>query len=266
MTMLRIFAAAAAAIAITGTALAADPARKPERHDWGFSGPFGMFDRAALQRGFQVYQEVCAACHGLRQLSFRHLGDDGGPFHDPAYPNPNDNPVVRYIAARYMIEDGPDDVGDMFEREGVPADRFPSPYPNDAAARASNGGALPPDLSVIVSARAGGADYIRSLLLGYDYDPPEGFSVEPPMRYNAYFPGERIMMANPLVEGMVTYADGTEASVEQMANDVTEFLAWASDPKLEQRRRIGGMTLIFLFVFAGLLWFSYKQVWRNVAH
>lgn len=257
-------------------------AHEPEPHDWSWEGIFGTFDRQELQRGFQVYQEVCSACHALEQMSFRNLGEGDGPFTcfpDPnasheddghhaeplCYDNPNDNPVVRQIASAYIITDGPDDFGDMFERAGVPADRFPSVYANEQQARAANGGAYPPDLSLIVKARSGGAEYVRSLLLGY-HEAPEGVTVRPGLYYNEYFPGGLIAMPPQLSEGMVTYADGTEATPEQMAHDVTAFLAWASDPHRVDRNRMGLMVLIYLFIFAVLLWFAYKQVWSRVEH
>ena len=270
---------------LTAAPAAAAPgeAHEPENHAWTFEGPFGTFERTQLQRGFQVFQEVCASCHALEHITFRNLGEGTGPFTcfpDPnahheeegghhaeplCYDNPNDNPVVRQIASAYMIEDGPDDAGDMFERAGTPADNWPSPFANEQQARASNGGAYPPDLSLIVKARAGGADYVRAILLGY-HEAPEGVTMRSGLHYNEYFPGGQIAMAQPLSDGIVTYADDTEATTEQMAEDVVTFLAWASDPHLVERNRTGLMVLIYLFVFAVLLWFAYKQVWSRVEH
>ena len=264
--MMRLLTAAALGLAVSTGAMAAGEYRKPEEHTWAFEGPFGTFDRAALQRGFQVYQQVCAACHGLQHLAIRHLGEEGGPFYDPEFPNPNDNPVIRAIAAEYFVEDGPDEFGDMFEREGRPSDRFPYPYANEQQGRAANGGAYPPDLSVIVKARKGGPEYIRSLLLGYDEEPPADLDVRPGSYYNPYMSGQIIAMPQILFEGSVEYADGTEATVEQMATDITAFLAWTAEPHMEARKRLGLVVMIYLTILAGLLWLSYKRIWARVEH
>ncbi|MGP1276318.1 MAG: cytochrome c1 [Caulobacterales bacterium] len=261
-----LFIAATGALAAVGLASAAGEYRKPEDYRFSFEGPFSTFDRAAVQRGFYVFNQVCAACHSMEHLAFRHLGQPGGPFHDPDYPNPNDNPVVRAIAAEYIIQDGPDDIGDMFERPGRPADRFPSPYANEAQGRAANNGAYPPDLSVITRARHYGAPYVRSLMMGYGEEPPEGVTVGAGLYYNPYFPGGLIAMPPQLQDGLLTYNDGTEATVEQMATDVTEFLAWASDPHMEQRKSLGLMVLIYLVILCGLLFATYRQIWSKVAH
>jgi cytochrome c1 len=275
--MKRFLTTLAALAAVSAPALAAEGEYlPPEPHDWSWEGPFGQFDDAELQRGFLVYQQVCASCHGMDLLSFRNLGQPGGPFEripDPAhegeyltYPNPNDNPVVMQIASEYIITDGPNDVGDMFERPGIPADRFPNPYANPQQAAASNGGAVPPDFSVIVKARSGGAEYIRSLLLGYTDDVPYDVELLPGQHYNEYFPGGVIAMANPLSDGIVAYTDGSPETVEQYAHDVTAFLTWASEPHMEQRKRMGLAVMIFLLIFAILLWLAYRQVWANVKH
>ncbi|MEE2526454.1 cytochrome c1 [Hyphobacterium sp. HN65] len=275
--MKRFITALAALAAVSAPALAAEgEAHAPEPHDWSWEGPFGQFDDAELQRGFLVYQQVCASCHGLDQLSFRNLGQPGGPFElipDPehegeylSWANPNDNPVVMAIAGEYMIMDGPDDAGDMFERAGVPADRFPNPFANPQQAAASNGGAIPPDLSVIVKARAGGAEYLRSLLLGYSDEIPYDVELLPGQHYNEYFPGGVLAMAAPLSDGIVSYPDGSPETVEQYAHDVTAFLAWAAEPHMENRKRMGLAVIIFLLIFAGLLWLAYRQVWSNVKH
>ncbi|MCC5996944.1 MAG: cytochrome c1 [Oceanicaulis sp.] len=272
-TVSRLLAAAAAVMLVAApAALGAGKYRSPEQHAWSFDGPFGEFDRQAVQRGFQVYQEVCAACHGIKHLSIRHLGQPGGPFEEVEingqlmrYDNPNDNPVVAAIAAQYTVADI-DDIGEPIERPGRPADRFPYPYANEAQGRAANGGAYPPDLSVIVKARHYGANYIRSLLLGYDEEAPEDVDVRPGNYYNPYMPGMLIAMPPQLQEGMIEYADGTEATVEQMANDVTHFLAWAADPHMEARKSMGMMVMIYLFGLAILLYLSYRQVWSRVKH
>tara|TARA_R110000868_G_scaffold58183_15_gene179929 strand:- start:21393 stop:22202 length:810 start_codon:yes stop_codon:yes gene_type:complete len=267
MKMTRIVVAAVAVLGLSGLAWASTAGqRAPEHHHWHHAGPFGTFDQNALQRGLQIYQEVCASCHSLDLIHFRNLGEPGGPFGSAEFPNANDNEIVRQIAESYMIEDGPDDAGDMFERPGVSSDSFPSPFANERQARGSNGGALPPDLSLIVKARSHGADYIRSLLLGFDEEVPHDMHLAPGQHYNPYFPGGAIAMAPPLSEGIVTYADGTEATMEQMSEDIVTFLTWAGDPHMEARKQLGWMVLIFLFVFAILVYAAYRQVWANVKH
>ncbi|XBQ15095.1 MAG: cytochrome c1 [Oceanicaulis sp.] len=263
----RLLLAVAGAAAIAApVAWAAGEYKKPREHTWEFEGPFGTFDRASMQRGFQIYQQVCSACHGLAQLDFRHLGSEGGPFYMEEYPNPNDNPMVRAIAAEYMVEDGPDEWGDMFERPGRPSDDFPYPYENVQQGRAANGGAYPPDLSVITKARKGGPEYIYSLLLGYDYEVPADVEVRPGNYYNPYFPGGLLAMPPQLYPDLVVFEDGTEATPEQMAHDVVQFLTWAAEPHMEARKRMGLMVMIYLLILAGLLYASYRQVWSRVKH
>lgn len=265
-------AALAGLVALLAAGLATLPARAaedalaPEHHHWHFDGPFGVYDKAALQRGYQVYREVCANCHAMEFLNFRHLGDAGGPFYDPEFPNPNDNPVIKALAAEFKVEEIDPETGDLKERNARPSDAFPKPYPNEAAARAGNGGALPPDLSVMIKARAHGPDYVRALLIGYGRTPPPDVKVEPPLYYNPWFAGEKIAMKAPLTPDQVTYSDATPASVEQMAEDVVEFLAWASDPHANERKRLGFITIAFLSLLAVLFWLSYRQVWRGVKH
>ncbi len=264
---LRTLAAVAAIgfVAAAAPALAQEEATEPDHHHWHFSGPFGTFDRAALQRGYQVYREVCASCHSMKFMSFRNLGQEGGPFFDEAYPNPNDNPSVKALAAQFIVMDGPDDTGSNFERPGRTSDPLPVPFPNDAFARLANGGALPPDLSVIVKARHHGSDYVMSLLTGYR-TPPADVIVPPGMHYNPWFAGHQIRMAAPLPEGRVQYADGTEATTEQMAADVVEYLTWAAEPHAEARKRTGLAVLAYLSILTLLLWFAYKAVWKGVKH
>ena len=272
----RILVAAAGALAITTPTLAAGDAYEPKEHTWAFEGPFGTFDRAAVRRGFQVYQNVCAACHGLRLLSIRNLGEKNGPFRvmpDPEhegetieFTNPNDNPYLRAIAAEYIISDGPDEFGDMFERPGRPSDRFPSPYANEQMARSANGGAYPPDFSVLVKARSGGPEYIYSLLLGYDYEDPHAEDTPAGQYYNPYFPGGYLAMPPQLVDGLVSYEGDVEATKEQMAHDVVAFMTWAAEPKMEERKQLGLMVMFYLFIFAILMWFAYRAVWSNVEH
>jgi ubiquinol-cytochrome c reductase cytochrome c1 subunit len=225
----------------------------PDRK-FSFDGIFGTYDRASAQRGFQVYKEVCAACHGMRLVAYRNLRDLGLT-----------EAQVAGIASQFEIKDGPNDEGQMFERPGRPADRFRSPFPNDAAARAANNGALPPDLSVMAKARAGGADYLFALLTGY-VDPPAGVTVMDGMHYNAYFPGHQIAMGAPLNPDQVEYADGTSATVEQMAHDVSTFLQWAAEPELEQRRALGVKIIIFLTILAGLTYAVKRKIWADVEH
>ena len=254
--------------------LAAGEAPQPTMQKWSFSGPFGTFDRAQLQRGFKVYREVCQNCHGLNLLSFRNLAEAGGPGFSPAQ--------AAAVAAEYKIKDGPNDSGDMFERPGRVADRFPSPFPNENAARASNGGAYPPDLSVMAKARTyergfpwfvldvlpflqyqeQGPDYLAALIKGYG-QPPAGMTMPAGMTYNKYFPGHMIGMPQPIQDGQITYDDGTKGTIDQYAKDVTAFLMWAAEPHMEARKRIGIQVMIFLIVFAGLLYFTKKKVWAN---
>ncbi|NWG23097.1 MAG: cytochrome c1 [Pseudorhodoplanes sp.] len=254
-------------------AQAAGETEHPPRVKWSFAGPFGLYDRAQLQRGFKVYREVCQACHSLSLLSFRNLAEPGGPGFTEAQ--------ARVIAEEYRVQDGPNDAGEMFERPGRLADRFPKPFPNDNAARAANGGALPPDMSVIAKARTyergfpwflfdivtqfqeQGPDYIVALMNGYE-DPPQGFQLPPGSHYNKYFPGHAIGMPKPLSDGQVTYDDGAPQTVDQYAKDVTAFLMWAAEPHMEARKRIGFQVMIFLLVFAGLMYFTKKKVWADV--
>ena len=233
-------------------ARAASDAVEPPSQDWSFSGVFGTYDRAELQRGFQVYKDVCAACHSLDYIAFRNLADLG--FSELE---------IKAIAAEYEVPDAPDENGEVLMRAAIPSDRFPAPFENDNAARASNSGALPPDLSLIVEARAGGADYIHAVVVGYS-DPPTDVEVGEGMSYNSYFPGGQIAMPPPLFEDGVTYDDGTAATVEQQARDVTAFLAWASEPNMEERKRMGVMTLLFLVVMTGLLYLSKRKIWSDV--
>lgn len=244
-------AATALAAALAGPAVAAEGAGI-EAQDWSFGGIFGTFDRASLQRGLQVYQNVCASCHGLKHVAYRNLGDLGYT-----------DPEVKAIAAEKQVTDGPNDEGEMFERPAKPSDRFVSPFANDAAGRAANGGALPPDLSLIVDARKGGADYVYAVLTGYK-EAPAGVTVPDGMHYNAGFPGNQIAMPPPLFADGVTFGDSTPATIAQQAKDVTAFLAWASEPNLEQRKRAGVMTILFLLVFTGLLYATKRKIWAAV--
>lgn len=254
---------------LTGTANAASKVKSDyemEHVHWHFKGMRGTYDRAAMQRGFQVYREVCASCHQLEHVAFRHLGDKGGPYYDEDFKNPNDNPFVKSFAKDWLIKDIDPETGDAIERAGIPADKFPAIFDNDAAAKASNGGALPPDLSLMVAARGGGADYLYNLLVAYSEEMPSDYELSPGTHYNPVMEGGAIAMAAPLSDDLVEYADGTPATVEQMAKDVTEFLAWTSDPKMEQRKGTGLAVMVYLLIFTVLMWLSYQRVWRNVKH
>lgn len=235
-----------------GSAQAAGDAVELKSVSWKHGGLFGTYDRAAAQRGLQVYREVCAGCHGLGLVAFRTLADLGFSEEE-----------IKALAAESEFVDGPDGDGEMFERPGKPSDKFPSPFPNEQAARASNGGAYPPDLSLITKARAHGDDYLYSLLTGYA-DVPADFTLDEGMNYNAYFAGHQIAMPAPLSEDAVEYADGTPATVDQMAKDVTVFLAWAAEPKLEQRKSVGLKVILFLLILAAVFYAVKRKVWSDL--
>ncbi len=242
------------ALGATDPVQAAGGDKQPAAQEWSFAGPFGTYDRDALRRGYKVYKEVCSSCHGMKYVSFRNLSQEGGPEFSDA--------EVKAIAAGYMVQDGPDAYGDMFERPGLPKDRFISPFPNENAARSANGGAYPPDLSLINKARSGGPDYVYALLTGYQ-DAPEGVEMRSGLYYNPYMAGGAIAMAQPLYDDMVEYTDGTPATLAQMAHDVVTFLNWTAEPELEARKRAGVMVLIYLAIFAGLLYFSMRKIWAD---
>jgi ubiquinol-cytochrome c reductase cytochrome b/c1 subunit len=241
----------------------------PPRQKWSFSGPLGHWDRAQLQRGLKVYREVCSVCHGLKFVAFRNLEELG--FSEGQ---------VKTIASEYKIQDGPNDQGEMFERDGRPADYFPPPWPNENAARARYNG-VPPDFSVLAKARSyergfpwfildvftqfqeQGVDYIHALMTGYKDKAPEGVTLPPGSFYNEYFPGHALAMPPPLTDKRVDYTDGSPTTVDQYAKDVAAFMMWAAEPNLETRKRIGFQVMIFLIVFAGLLYFTKKRVWAN---
>ena len=247
----------------------------PPKQRWSFSGPFGLYDTQQLQRGFKVYREVCSNCHSLKLLAFRNLADSGGPEFTAAQ--------AAAIAATFQVNAGPNDQGEMFQRPGKIADYFPPPFPNDQAARNANGGALPPDMSVLAKARSvergfpwfifdaftqyqeDGPDYIDGILNGYE-DPPAGFTLPPGAQYNKYFPGHAIGMPKPLSDGQVEYTDGTPTTVEQYGRDISAFLMWAAEPKLDERKRLGFQVFVFLIVLTGLLYFTKKKVWYEVLH
>ena len=262
----------ALALGAAAPAFAAEKADTPERQSWSFAGPFGTFDRGQLQRGFKVYREVCAACHGMKLVAFRNLAQPGGPGFSEGQ--------AKTVAGEYRIQDGPNDKGEMFERPGRLSDPFPSPDPNEQAARARFNGALPPDLSVIAKARGyetgvvrglldfftqyqeAGIDYIYAYLIGFE-NPPAGVKLSENQFWNRYFPGNRTAMRPPLQKDQVGYSDGAPQTIEQYSRDVSAYLMWAAEPHLEARKRIGFQAMIFLLVFAGLLYFTKKKVWSN---
>ena len=223
--------------------------------DWSFKGLFGKFDRGSLQRGYQVYTEVCSSCHSMKYVSYRNLAEKGGPEFSEEQ--------AKAIAASFEVTDGPNADGDMFDRPGKLSDKFVMPYDNVKAAQAANGGAYPPDMSVLVKARGGGANYIYSLLQGYE-DPPIGVTLDEGVHYNKYMYGNKIKMSNPLSNGLVEYADGTEATVEQMSKDITTFLMWTAEPHLESRHRMGFKAIVYLIILTILVYFSMKRIWSRV--
>ena len=223
--------------------------------DWSFKGLFGKFDRGSLQRGYQVYTEVCASCHSMKYLSYRNLGEKGGPEFSEA--------EVKAIAASFEVIDGPNADGEMFERPAKLSDKFVMPYENVKAAQAANGGAYPPDMSVLVKARGGGVDYIYSLLQGYE-DAPSGMTLDEGVHYNKYMYGNKIRMSAPLSDDLIEYGDGTKATVEQMSKDVTTFLMWAAEPHLEARHQMGFKAIIYLIILTILVYFSMKRIWSRV--
>ena len=223
--------------------------------DWSFKGLFGKFDRASLQRGYQVYTEVCAACHSMKYLSYRNLSEKGGPEFSIAQ--------AKAIAASFEVTDGPNADGEMFQRPGKLSDKFVMPYENVKAAEAANGGAYPPDMSVLVKARGGGVDYIYSLLQGYD-EAPSGMILDDGVHYNKYMYGNKIKMSAPLSDGIIEYSDGTNPSVEQMSKDITTFLMWAAEPSLEARHQMGFKAIVYLIILTILVYFSMKRIWSRV--
>lgn len=275
-------AAVALGLAVSATpALAAGGAAHPRSGGFSFEGPFGVYDQGQLQRGYKVYHEVCAACHSMNLMHYRNLGDAHGPFWNPRYPNPNDNPVVKALAAENQVPDIDSETGEAIMRDATPADKFRQPYPNATAAAAGNGGAAPPDLSVMAKARHDGANYIYSLLSGYRAA-PAGLQIREGQHYNPYMAGDLtpfwtgdhdhvpeggfIAMPPPLQNGQVTYDDGSPQTVDQYAKDVAAFIAWTSEPKMVERKQAGFGVMIFLLIFAGLTYASYRRIWKGVAH
>ncbi len=274
MTMLKkLVLAGAAVLLLAPAAVAAEGQKDAKDISYSFEGPFGTFDRGQLQRGYKVYKEVCSACHSMNLVSFRNLGEPGGPeFHEGQ---------VKALAATFTVKKGPNAEGEMFDAPALPSDRFPAPFANEEAARTANGGALPPDLSLITKARAGwhgtfnqlvngigGPQYVYSVLTGYE-EPDADIKAEQPegKHYNPYFAsGHWIGMSPPLVDGQVEYDDGAPNTVDAMARDVSAFLAWTAEPKMEERKRTGFMVLVYLAVLSVLLYLVKQKVWRDVEH
>jgi cytochrome c1 len=276
MKMQRTFFAAALAATLAATALPASAQLveqvTPPKLKWSFAGPFGRYDQGQLQRGFKIYREVCANCHSLEMVAFRNLADPGGPGFTEAQ--------AEAVAAEYKIKDL-DDQGNQIERAGRPADHFPAPFANELAAKAANGGTAPPDMSTLAKARGyqrgfpwfvfdmvtqfqeQGPDYIAAIVDGFK-EAPKGVTLPPGAHYNEYFPGHAIAMPPPLQPGQVTYDDGSPQTIEQYSKDVAAFLMWAAEPHLDARKRIGFQVMIFLLVFAGLMYFTKKKVWSDV--
>jgi ubiquinol-cytochrome c reductase cytochrome c1 subunit len=241
------------AVLSSAPAFAAEGEIELPKESWSFQGPLGTYDRAALQRGFQVYKEVCSACHAMSLVAYRNLTALG--FSDAE---------IKAIAASVEVQDKePNDQGEYVMRPGRAADHFKSPFANEQASRAANGGAYPPDLSLITKARVGGADYIHALLVGYK-NPPAGVTVPEGMHYNAYFHGHLIAMPAPLSEGAVTFADNTPSSVEQMSKDVSTFLTWAAEPEMEERKRMGVKVVLFLLLMTGIIYAWKRRVWKDL--
>jgi cytochrome c1 len=252
------------------------PLVKPTRQSWSFAGPFGQYDQAQLQRGYQVYKEVCSSCHSMKLVRFRNLAEDGGPGFS--------EDQVKTLAAEYTIQDGPNDAGEMFERPRIPSDPFPSPFANDKAAAASMGGAVPPDMSLLAKARAvhrgfpwfvfdmfwpyqeQGPDYITALITGYQ-DAPKDVTLADGQYYNPHFlNGTVLRMPPPLTDGQVAYTDGSPQTVGQYAEDVSAFLMWAAEPHLDARKALGLRVMLFLIVFAGILYMVKRSVWSATPH
>ena len=222
--------------------------------NWSFEGIFGTFDRSSLQRGYQVYQEVCSGCHSVQHLSYRNLLEKGGPQFSVE--------EAKAIASQFEVEDGPNNDGEMFMRSARLSDNFVKPYPNVEASTFANGGAYPPDMSVLAKARTGGANYIYSLLMGYE-EAPAGFDLDDGVYYNKYMPGNKIKMSEPIIDGIVEYSDGTETTKAQIARDITTFLVWASEPHLESQHRMGFKAIIYLIILITLVYMSKNKVWSR---
>lgn len=252
MGTMRVFFLAVV-LCLSGGAMASGAGRDPlPSLHWPFDGVLGTVDRQAAQRGFQVYKEVCSACHGLHLLSYRQFEAIGFSAAE-----------VKALASQMTVRDGPNDAGEYYDRPGLPSDLIVGPYPNEEAARASNNGAYPPDLSLIIKAREKGADYLHALLMGYT-DPPENVKLHPGQYYNRYFEGRAIAMPPPLSDNQVTYADGTEATVDQMARDLVIFLQWAAEPEMEHRKEMGLKVVGYFFLFTIAFYIAKRRIWGRL--
>ncbi|MDH5556240.1 MAG: cytochrome c1 [Alphaproteobacteria bacterium] len=252
---MKVLVIAAAFLAGISSAQASGEKIELPQIDWSWKGPFSGFDKAQLQRGLQVYTEVCATCHSLGLVAYRDLADLGYGEEE-----------IKAYAGNYEVQDGPDDEGEMYTRPAIPSDRFVAPFPNENAARASNNGAYPPDLSLMVKARKDGTNYLYAMMIGYADEAPEDIQLMEGMNYHKYFAGHQIAMPQPLSDGVVEYTDGTEATLDQQAKDVTAFLAWAAEPELEERKSLGIKVLLFLFVLFVMAVAVKKAVWRDIKH
>lgn len=228
-------------------------AQEPKQMNWVFDGVFGKVDKAAAQRGFQVYKEVCATCHSLKRVAFRNLEEIGFSKEE-----------VEALASEYEIKDGPNDEGEMYKRAGKPYDYFPLVYKNDKEAAYINNGIAPPDLSLMIKARVDGANYVYSMLTGYGHPVPEGLEMNETSFYNPYFAGGAIAMPPPLMADMITYQDGTEASVHQMSSDIVNFLQWTAEPEMQGRKEMGVKVMIFLFIMTLVFFLAMKAIWAEV--
>ena len=224
-----------------------------KKQNWTFEGIFGRYDNSTLQRGLQIYQEVCSACHGMKRLRFRELKDLG--FTDVQ---------IKKYAETFEILDGPNELGEMFFRPGEPSDTFVSPFKNKEEAKASFGGAYPPDLSLLTKTMKNGPDYIYSLLTGYEETPPQGFELIDGLYYNPYHDGKVIAMPPPLYDNVIEYIDGTGASLHQLSYDIVIFLNWAAEPELQKRKSLGLKFLLFLIVLTLLLYVTMKEIWSKI--
>lgn len=270
---LKLAASLGLAILAAEPALAAEPQLDAKSISFSFEGPFGKFDRGQLQRGYKIYKEVCSSCHSMRLMHFRNLADQGGPGFTEAQ--------VKALAATFQVQDGPDESGEMFNRPGLSSDPFPSPFANEQAARAANGGALPPDLTLITKSREGwhgtftqllygigGPQYVYSVLTGYQNAPADEAAAKPEGKfYNPYFAnGNWISMPPPLTDGQVTFDDGAPDKLDDMARDVAAFLTWVAEPKMEARKEMGFQVMIYLVVLSALLYVTKRKIWARIDH
>lgn len=247
-----ITALAAAGLAAAAGSAAASEGGALTTQSWPWDGVFGSYDSKQLQRGLTVFRNVCSNCHALKLVAYRNLKEIG-----------LGEDQIKEIAAEKQVQDGPNDDGEMFMRAALPSDRFVAPFANPQAARVANNGALPPDLSLMTKARKGGPDYVYSLMMGY-HEPPAGFQLNDGMNYNTAFPGSQIAMPPQIFEDLVSYEDGTKATPEQIAKDITAFLNWAAEPELNARKRMGLATMIFLVVLTGLMYALKREIWKDV--